>query len=72
MYVEPCKSGQVALSTRSRSNRILQGGDIAPAEKLRCAAVEDLAQERVMCGPRHSDVIRVGVIMSKRECTLHR
>ena len=43
MYVEPRKSEKVALSTRSRSNRISQGGDIAPAEKLRCAAVEDLA-----------------------------
>ena len=43
MYVESRKSDQVALSTQIRSDRISQGGDIAPAEKLWCAAVEDLA-----------------------------
>ena len=41
MYVESRKSEQVALSTLSRSGRISQGGDIAPAEEMWCDAVEN-------------------------------
>ena len=55
------------LGALSHSGRISQGGDIAPAGELWCAAVEDQAEERDMCFPGRGDAIKVGVIASKRK-----
>ena len=51
----------------SRSGRISQGGDIAPAEELWCIAVKDQAAERVTCCPGRDDAIRVRATASKRK-----